>query len=238
MQKNSKTQYIKISCINSGSSGNCHILECNGRKILLDLGVRWKEILNAIDYDLSAIDFALCTHQHADHALSVPQAVRNGIPCYGNAEKCTPLPDRTWTDISGGKILPIPIHHTNNDGSDCPNQAFVIQKDGERLLYMQDWQFCRYRLTQLKINHFVIGINYTEIPEGENRDHVLHGHASLDTVKDFLMTNITADTRSIIACHLSDQNADPEKIYRELVDIAPDGCLVGIAEKGKVFHLE
>ena len=229
---------MKLHTIRSGSSGNCHILECNGRKILLDLGVRWKEILNAIDYDLSAIDFALVDHAHQDHALSVPQAVRNGIPCYGNAEKCTPLPDRTWTDISGWKILPIPIHHTNNDGSDCPNQAFVIQKDGERLLYMQDWQFCRYRLTQLKINHFVIGINYTEIPDGENRDHVLHGHASLDTVKDFLMTNITAGTRSIIACHLSDQNADPEKIYRELVDIAPDGCLVGIAEKGKVFHLE
>ena len=227
---------MKLHTIRSGSSGNCHILECNDRKILLDLGVRWKEILNAIDYDLS-IDFVLCTHQHADHALSVPQAVRNGIPCYGNAEKCTPLPDRTWTDISGWKILPIPIHHTNNDGSDCQNQAFVIQKDGERLLYMQDWQFCRYRLTQLKINHFVIGINYTEIPEGENRDHVLHGHASLDTAKEFLLTNMTDRTRSVIATHLSEINADPDKIYRELVDITPDGCLVCIAEKGNTYAL-
>ena len=228
---------MKLHTIRSGSSGNCYILESNNRKILLDLGVRWKEILNAIDYDLSAIDFALVDHAHQDHALSVPQAVRNGIPCYGNAEKCTPLPDRTWTDISGWKILPIPIHHTNNDGSDCPNQAFVIQKDGERLLYMQDWQFCRYRLPQLKINHFVIGINYTEIPEGENRDHVLHGHASLDTAKEFLLTNMTDRTRSVIATHLSEINADPDKIYRELVDITPDRCLVCIAEKGNTYTL-
>ena len=228
---------MKLHTIRSGSSGNCYILESNNRKILLDLGVRWKEILNAIDYDLSAIDFALVDHAHQDHALSVPQAVRNGIPCYGNAEKCTPLPDRTWTDISGWKILPIPIHHTNNDGSDCPNQAFVIQKDGERLLYMQDWQFCRYRLPQLKINHFVIGINYTEIPEGENRDHVLHGHASLDTAKEFLLTNMTDRIRSVIATHLSELNADPDKIYRELVNITPDGCLVYIAEKGNTYTL-
>lgn len=228
---------MKLHTIRSGSSGNCYILESSGRKILLDLGVRWKEILNAIDYDLSAIDFALVDHAHQDHALSVPQAVRNGIPCYGNAEKCTPLPDRAWTDISGWKVLPIPIHHTNNDGSDCPNQAFVIQKDGERLLYMQDWQFCKYRLTQLKINHFVIGINYTEIPEGENRDHVLHGHASLDTAKEFLLTNMTDRTRSVIATHLSEINADPDKIYQELVDITPDGCLVYIAEKGNVYTL-
>ena len=102
---------------------------------------------------------------------------------------------------------------------------------------MQDWQFCKYRLTQLKINHFVIGINYTEIPEGENRDHVLHGHASLDTAKEFLLTNMTDKTRSVMATHLSEINSDPEKIYKELVDITPDGCLVYIAEKGNTYTL-
>lgn len=228
---------MQLTVINTGSSGNCFVLESNGRKILLDLGVRWKEILNAIDYDLSAIDFALVDHAHKDHALSVPQAVRNGIPCYGNAEKCTPLPDRTWTDLFGWKVLPIPIHHTNNDGSECPNQAFIVQKDAQRLLYMQDWQFCKFKLDSLKINHFVIGINYTEIPEGENRDHVLHGHASLDTAKAFLIANMTDRTRAVIATHLSDLNADSDRIYRELIDIMPDGCLVDIAEKGKTYSL-
>lgn len=114
----------------------------------------------------------------------------------------------------------------------------MIERDGERLLYMTDWQFCKYRLSSLHINHFLIGVNYSEIPEGENRDHVLHGHASLDTVKEFLKVNVTEDTRTILACHLSELNADPDRIYQELKDIAPDGCLVDIAEKGKVFDLE
>lgn len=158
--------------------------------------------------------------------------------CYGEHGYCSPLKERSWTDIEGCKVLPIPVKHTNNDGTECPNQAFVIERDGERLLYMTDWQFCKYRLSSLHINHFLIGVNYSEIPEGENRDHVLHGHASLKTVKEFLKVNVTEDTRTILACHLSELNADPDKIYQELVDIAPYGCLVDIAEKGKVFDLE
>lgn len=55
---------MHLRVVNSGSSGNCYILESNGRKILLDLGVRWKGVLTAIGYDLSAIDFALVTHSH------------------------------------------------------------------------------------------------------------------------------------------------------------------------------
>lgn len=227
----------QLKTLDTGSHGNCFVLNNNGHIVLLDLGVRWKDVQRGVGFNVFAVDMALITHGHSDHSQSVPQAVRNAIPCYGNADMCTPLPDRTWTDIGGWKVLPISIHHTNNDGSDCPNQAFVIQRDGQRLLYMQDWQFCRYKLTNLRINHFVIGINYTEIPEGENRDHVLHGHASLDTARDFLLTNMTDKTRSVIATHLSTANADPEKIYQTLADITPDGCLVGIAEKGKVFDL-
>lgn len=229
---------MHLRVVNSGSSGNCYILGSDGRKILLDLGVRWKEIQRAIDFDYSCLDFALVTHIHTDHSIAVRDAVRNGILCYGEHGYCSPLKERSWTDIEGWKILPIPVKHTNNDGTECSNQAFVVQKDGETLLYMTDWQFCRYRLSSFHINHFLIGVNYSEIPEGENRDHVLHGHASLDTVKEFLKVNVTEDTCTILACHLSELNADPDRIYQELKDIAPDGCLVDIAEKGKVFDLE
>lgn len=229
---------MKLQVVRSGSSGNCYILESNGRKVLLDLGVTWIEVQRAIDFDYSCIDFALISHHHSDHALSVSHAIRNGILCYGEDGYCSPLKERAWKDINGWKVLPFPVHHTENDGSDCPNQAFIIKRCGQKLLYMTDWQVCSFRLKRFRINHFVIAINYSEIPEGENRDHVLHGHSSLETAKNFLLDNMTEDTRSIIACHLSDINADPEKIYRELVDIAPDGCLVGITEKGKVFNLE
>lgn len=102
---------------------------------------------------------------------------------------------------------------------------------------MTDWMYCGFRLEQFRINHFLIAVNYSEIPEGENRNHVIRGHASLDTVKDFLLTNMTLDTRSVIACHLSEVNADAYKIFTELTNIAPSGVKVAIAKKGMVIEL-
>lgn len=55
---------MQLKVVNTGSHGNCYVLESKGRNVLLDLGVRWKGVLTAIDYDLSAIDFALVTHSH------------------------------------------------------------------------------------------------------------------------------------------------------------------------------
>lgn len=228
---------MQLTVISTGSSGNSYLLESNGRKILLDLGAKWIEIQRAIDFAYGCVDFALVSHAHKDHSVAVQNAVRHSILCYGEHGYCCPLKERAWSNIERWGVLPFPVHHTNNDGSDCANQAFIIQKARQRLLYMTDWQACSFKLKRFRINHFVIAVNYSEIPEGENRDHVLHGHSSLETAKNFLLDNMTEDTRSIIACHLSDINADPEKIYRELVDIAPDGCLVDIAEKGKVFQL-
>ena len=134
--------------------------------------------------------------------------------------------------------MAFPTKHTNNDGSECPNQAFIIQKDGETLLYMTDWMHCGFRLEQFRINHFLIAVNYSEVPEGENRSHILFGHSSLNTVKDFLLTNMTLDTKSIIAIHLSDTNANEEEIYAQLKSIAPEQVAVEIARKGKVFVIE
>lgn len=226
-----------LRCLGSGSEeGNSYLLESQtGRIAILDLGVRWKDIQRAVDFDYSQLDFALVSHLHRDHSIAVKDAVRNGIPCFGECSLCTPLPERKWTDISGWKVLPIPVKHTNNDGSECPNQAFVVQREGQRLLYMTDWQFCKYRLTSLHINHFLIAVNYSENPEGENRDHVLHGHASLDTVKDFLLTNMTDRTRSIICCHLSEYNCDPVKVLNELRGISNDKVFIEIAQKGGVY---
>lgn len=55
---------MKIKCINSGSDGNCFLLFSNDSAILLDLGVRWKGVLSAIEYNLLVIDFAIVTHSH------------------------------------------------------------------------------------------------------------------------------------------------------------------------------
>lgn len=39
-----------LKILNSGSSGNSYILECNDEILLIELGLPWKDILNGLNY--------------------------------------------------------------------------------------------------------------------------------------------------------------------------------------------
>lgn len=54
-----------VKCIGTGSSGNSYALYDNSGKILLlDLGVREKDIKKAIDYRILDVVGAVVTHEH------------------------------------------------------------------------------------------------------------------------------------------------------------------------------
>ncbi len=68
-----------------GVTGSCHLLECAGKRILVDCGFyqggRELEEDNANDFgfDPAAIDFLLLTHAHLDHCGRVPLLVNRGF---------------------------------------------------------------------------------------------------------------------------------------------------------------
>lgn len=52
----------KLKILSSGSIGNAYILECNGERLLLELGIGWQEILKGLNYKLGNVVGALCSH--------------------------------------------------------------------------------------------------------------------------------------------------------------------------------
>ncbi len=68
-----------------GVTGSCHLLECAGKKILIDCGMYQggHEIAeeNAADFgfDPSEIDYLLLTHAHLDHCGRIPLLVKRGF---------------------------------------------------------------------------------------------------------------------------------------------------------------
>ena len=232
----------------SGSKGNCYTLEAdNGHYIILDCGVPYKEIQKACGYKVGLIDFALCTHEHLDHAVSIPHLDKHGIDTFGppglqeKYPRALKLKAGTEARLCGWRVVPFFVPHTNNDGTPCENYAYLITQDQEMLLYMTDWMYCPFDLKKQYINHFLIGVNYSEIDEdleeANKKKHVYKGHASLDTAKELIEHNMSEATKSVIACHLSSSNADAKRIENELKGIVDNKVLVGIAEKGKVFDL-
>ena len=55
---------MTLTCIGSGSSGNCYILKSNNEKIILDCGLPIKVIKQGLDFDLGGIQGVLISHAH------------------------------------------------------------------------------------------------------------------------------------------------------------------------------
>ena len=66
-------------------TGSCHLIECNGRRVLIDCGMfqgdRATEAANAepFGFEPSSIDVLLLTHAHLDHCGRIPRLVRQGF---------------------------------------------------------------------------------------------------------------------------------------------------------------
>ncbi len=68
-----------------GVTGSCHLVECAGKRILVDCGLFQggheldEENANAFGFDAGAIDHLLLTHAHLDHCGRIPLLVKRGF---------------------------------------------------------------------------------------------------------------------------------------------------------------
>ena len=55
-----------LKCVNTGSqNGNCYILENDEEALILDAGVRYKDVLKALGYNISKVSGILISHEHS-----------------------------------------------------------------------------------------------------------------------------------------------------------------------------
>ena len=77
---------MRIKVFSSGSDGNSTIVVSNNKKILIDLGITRKQIvenLNKMDIDILDLDAILITHEHTDHIKALPTMLKEcQIPIY------------------------------------------------------------------------------------------------------------------------------------------------------------
>lgn len=68
-----------------GVTGSCHLVECAGKRILIDCGLYQgghelnEENAAPFGFDASAIDYVLLTHAHLDHCGRLPLLVKRGF---------------------------------------------------------------------------------------------------------------------------------------------------------------
>lgn len=225
---------MNLKVLGSSSKGNSYILEADTGSLILDAGVRFSDIQEALDFDLSRVRGCLVTHEHGDHAKAVKDLLKAGIDVLttkGTIEAIGAKHHRLGVVIPGyqfqiGDFIILGFK-TEHDAADPVGYLIQYIPTKEKLLFATDTYYLKYRFSGL--NYILLECNYIPdilkanieagaIPESL-KNRLLESHFSLDNVKGFLKANDLTEVRKIILIHLSDGNSDARRMVSEIQEL-------------------
>jgi phosphoribosyl 1,2-cyclic phosphodiesterase len=233
-------EFIPIA---SSSKGNAYLLKSEGvAPLLIECGIPIKQLREKLSFGLSGLAGCLTSHEHMDHAKAVKDLLKAGVDCYmskGTAEalgvekhhRTNKLAEYDTNLIGNWFVFSFPLVHDATEP--C---GFFILNGIERFLFVPDTEYVKDRFTRatmiaIECNHLSDTLSENiqggNIPATVGR-RIRHSHASLETVKKFLLANDLTQCRQIWLIHLSDQNADEQRMKIEIQEIT--GVPVYVAE--------
>ena len=233
---------MKIEVIASGSKGNCYKISNENTTLLIECGIPYKKIQQALNFKTTDIDGVLVSHEHGDHSKACKDLIKAGVDLYmtkGTKEALKLDSHRiksfknfgdSYCDVNIGsfKIKPFKTVHDAKEPV-----GFVIYDSLaiEELVFITDTQYSIYNFSP---NYFMIEINYDKETINDNpnlndklRERIKKNHMSLDTAINLLERSDLSRLKKIYVMHLSDANSDAEVIkYRlqELTGVAIEIC--------------
>lgn len=229
-----------LKVIGSGSKGNNYIIEAGGEHLLLDLGCKWSDILQGLNYDISNC-YALVTHIHGDHSKSIPNALNAQIPVYSCQEvankfdRVNVLHPKTKYKIGGFIVMSLQVEHN------VQNFAYIITHDDfGTLAFCTDAVSFPYKIKG--INHLLIEMNYDDniiidnlVKGYEIRSHNEY-HMEVEQSINAIKRNINPDLRTLCLMHLSDSQSSESGFKQRIFNEFGLDCY--IAEKGVEIPLD
>lgn len=243
---------MQLKIIGTGSQGNCYILENEKEALIIELGLNFSQIKEALNFDLSKVVGALVTHEHGDHSgkegKGIKDALSSGIEVYASAgtfdffsiknHNAKIIKSKQAFQIGNFKILPFDVHHDVNE----PLGFLIDHEETGRCLFVTDTTYIDYTFPNL--NNIIIEANYCEeiIKEklgdtwqGEFlKNRILKSHMSLNTCKETLLANDLSQVQKIVLIHLSDSNSDERK-FKKVIEEAT-GKIVHVANNNQILE--
>lgn len=232
---------MKIEVIASGSAGNCYKISNEDTTLLIECGIPYKKIQEALNFKTTDIDGALVSHEHMDHAKACKDLIKAGVNLYmtKGTKKALKLDSHRvktfdqWAmylelEIGSFKIKPFRTIHDAKEPV-----GFVIYDTVaiEELVFITDTQYSIYNFSP---SYFMIEVNYDRETINDNpnlndklRERIKNNHMSLETAINLLERSDLSRLKKIYVMHLSDANSDAEVIkerLQELTGVAIEIC--------------
>lgn len=217
---------MSIKVLASGSSGNCYLLETETETLTIECGIRYRDILKGLNFDLNKVVGCLISHEHGDHSKAINEIMNAGIDVYMSAGTKEGINFKSPAThriniVEHGKrykigefdIVPFMVEHDTKE----PLGFLIQHRELGKILFATDTYYLRN--TFRDIDHILIECNYSEdildeIPP--YRARVLKSHMSLETLKETLMAWDLRRAKDITLIHISEGNGEPQRFREEI----------------------
>lgn len=240
---------MKLKVLASGSSGNCYLLQLRNETLILECGIRYKQILEGLNFDLEHVVGCLVTHEHKDHSKSITELNKSGIDVYASKgtfeslgiehHRARVVESEKVFRVGNFTIMPFETKHDAKD----PLGFLINHKAIGNLLFITDSYYCEYKFNNL--NHILIECNYSKNILDENiengvipvslRNRIVKSHFELSNVIEFLKSNDLDKVDTLMLLHLSSSNSDECYFIQEISKVT--GLAIDVARKGLEVYL-
>lgn len=214
--------------------------------LVVELGCKFANICELIDYNFEIIGGAACTHRHSDHLnpTTLKEFLRRGVTVFAHEEVIkesnlsglTPLLSAKHNKVGQFSIQTFEAPHN------VPNYGFLITTPTkERILFVTDTSGVSLRFKN--IDCIMVECNHDDDTLIDNlvnaemgRSHPEY-HMGLETCCEFCKENISASTKQIILIHLSQTNINEQHAIDTIKEYTHFNN-VAVAHKGDKFIIE
>ncbi|WP_279167794.1 MBL fold metallo-hydrolase [Muribaculum intestinale] len=239
---------MQLKVIGSSSKGNAYVLDGQQESLVIEAGIKLKEVKRAIGFDnLPKVVGCIISHSHNDHAGYATEYAAAGIKVLALqatleaksiTRNCMAIEEGKGYKIGGFIVYPFGVMH------DVPCIGYVVcHEECGKLVFFTDTYACQHSFTG--VNHYLIEANYSDERLAENiaagrlppmlRDRLLTSHMEIGNTIAFLRRNPLNAVRNIILVHLSDGNSDEVQFIDRTV--AATGKRVYAASAGMVIDI-
>lgn len=240
---------MRLIVLGSSSKGNCYLLDDGKQCLMIECGVAFSEVKQALDFDISRVVGCLVSHEHGDHAKYASKCLVSRIPLYmsDGTRKALGLPENGLVhgmaelasqSIGGFVVRPFATQH---DAAQ-PFGFLIHHPDCGLVLFATDTYYLRY--TFAGINNILIECNYRSDILSDNvkagkipsalSSRTVRSHMEYDTCRVALLANDLSAVNNIVLIHLSDANSDAAAFVAGIREAT--GKTVTAAKRGLVIE--
>ena len=230
---------IDVKVIASGSSGNCTILTSGSTTLLLDAGIKFGTIQQALNFNNPTA--VLITHEHSDHANkpAIREFLKRGVEILmtrGTAKALELEPrhnlyicSESVGAVIGGCFVTCKLVQHDTDEP----VSFTVCDGDDELAYITDtgWLELEPRtMTKLLVetNHDADVLLNSQINK-RLKERIAKNHLSISQVVGELKEVELPRLKEIWLMHISRRHGDGEKFKRQVEAVVPESVKVHLA---------